>query len=175
MQGVFSVRKILIVGAGQAGLQLALSLQAEGYDVTLMSARTPEEIRNGWPTSTQMMMYRALDRAVRAGRRPGDLPLGDDLRPGGPRADVRPDRHRGGQGRDRGAVRHRHAEDALHAARAAPGRDLPERDRHSRRRAAPEDAGELAARRRRVLLHARLQLYRSLRRGARGGRTRRPV
>ena len=35
------MRKILIVGAGQAGLQLALSLQAEGYDVTVMSARTP--------------------------------------------------------------------------------------------------------------------------------------
>jgi Styrene monooxygenase A putative substrate binding domain len=56
------VRKILIVGAGQAGLQLALSLQAEGYDVTLMSARTAGEIRAGWPTSTQVMMYRALDR-----------------------------------------------------------------------------------------------------------------
>lgn len=56
------MRRILIVGAGQAGLQLALSLQAEGYDVTLMSARTAEEIRNGWPTSTQVMMYRALDR-----------------------------------------------------------------------------------------------------------------
>jgi hypothetical protein len=56
------VRKILIVGAGQAGLQLALSLQAEGYDVTVMSARTSDEIRNGWPTSTQVMMYRALDR-----------------------------------------------------------------------------------------------------------------
>jgi len=56
------LRKILIVGAGQAGLQLALSLQAEGYDVTVMSARTPDEIRNGWPTSTQVMMYRALDR-----------------------------------------------------------------------------------------------------------------
>jgi 2-polyprenyl-6-methoxyphenol hydroxylase-like FAD-dependent oxidoreductase len=56
------VRKILIVGAGQAGLQLALSLQGEGYDVTVVSARTPDEIRNGWPTSTQMMMYRALDR-----------------------------------------------------------------------------------------------------------------
>jgi hypothetical protein len=62
MTGVFAVRKILIVGAGQAGLQLALSLQAEGYDVTLMSARTPDEIRNGWPTSTQVMFYRALDR-----------------------------------------------------------------------------------------------------------------
>lgn len=56
------MRKILIVGAGQAGLQLALSLQAEGYDVTLMSARTGDEIRNGWPTSTQVMMYPALDR-----------------------------------------------------------------------------------------------------------------
>ena len=56
------MRKVLIVGAGQAGLQLALSLQAEGYDVTVMSARTPDEIRNGWPTSTQVMMYRALDR-----------------------------------------------------------------------------------------------------------------
>lgn len=56
------MRKILIVGAGQAGLQLALSLQSEGYDVTVMSARTPDEIRNGWPTSTQVMMYRALDR-----------------------------------------------------------------------------------------------------------------
>jgi hypothetical protein len=56
------VRKILIVGAGQAGLQLALSLQAEGYDVTVMSARTSDEIRNGWPTSTQVIMYRGLDR-----------------------------------------------------------------------------------------------------------------
>ena len=40
------MRKILIVGAGQAGLQLGLSLLAEGYDVTLMSARTPDEIRD---------------------------------------------------------------------------------------------------------------------------------
>jgi hypothetical protein len=56
------VRKILIVGAGQAGLQLALSLQGQGYDVTVMSARTADEIRNGWPTSTQVMMYRALDK-----------------------------------------------------------------------------------------------------------------
>jgi 2-polyprenyl-6-methoxyphenol hydroxylase-like FAD-dependent oxidoreductase len=54
------MRKILIVGAGQAGLQLALSLRAEGYEVTLMSARTPEEIRAGWPTSTQAMFDLAL-------------------------------------------------------------------------------------------------------------------
>ena len=56
------MRKILIVGAGQSGLQLALSLQAEGYDVTVMSARTPDEIRGGWPTSTQGMFWPALDR-----------------------------------------------------------------------------------------------------------------
>lgn len=37
--------KILIVGAGQSGLQLALGLQQHGYDITVMSARTPEEIR----------------------------------------------------------------------------------------------------------------------------------
>jgi hypothetical protein len=55
------LRKILIVGAGQAGLQLGLSLSAEGYDVTLMSARTPEEIRAGWPTSTQAMFDLALE------------------------------------------------------------------------------------------------------------------
>ena len=56
------MRKIAIVEAGQSGLQLALSLQAEGYDVTVMSARTPEEIRGGWPTSTQAMFAPALDR-----------------------------------------------------------------------------------------------------------------
>jgi hypothetical protein len=54
------MRKILIVGAGQAGLQLALSLQAEGYDVTVMSARTPEEIRTGRVMSTQAMFEPAL-------------------------------------------------------------------------------------------------------------------
>lgn len=56
------MRKILIVGAGQSGLQLALSLQAEGYDVTVMSARTADDIRSGHPTSTQAMFAPALDR-----------------------------------------------------------------------------------------------------------------
>lgn len=49
------MRKILIIGAGQSGLQLALSLNAEGYDVTVMSARTPEEIRTGRVMSTQVI------------------------------------------------------------------------------------------------------------------------
>ncbi|MFF4157516.1 styrene monooxygenase/indole monooxygenase family protein [Streptomyces sp. NPDC001678] len=54
------MRRILIVGAGQSGLQLALGLQAKGYDVTVMSNRTPEEIRSGRVMSTQMMFRTAL-------------------------------------------------------------------------------------------------------------------
>jgi hypothetical protein len=54
------MRKVLIVGAGQAGLQLALSLRAHDYDVTVMSARTPEEIRAGRVMSTQCMFGPAL-------------------------------------------------------------------------------------------------------------------
>jgi hypothetical protein len=55
-------RKILIVGAGQSGLQLALGLQQHDYDVTVMSARTPDEIRGGRVMSTQAMFYPALQR-----------------------------------------------------------------------------------------------------------------
>jgi len=54
------VRRVLIVGAGQSGLQLALSLRSHDYDVTVMSARTPEEIRSGRVTSTQCMFHKAL-------------------------------------------------------------------------------------------------------------------
>ncbi|MCP3787096.1 FAD-binding oxidoreductase [Micromonospora sp. A3M-1-15] len=61
------MRRILIVGAGQSGLQLALSLQSEGYDVTVMSARTPDEIRRGWVMSTQAMFGAALATERRYG------------------------------------------------------------------------------------------------------------
>lgn len=55
------MRRILIVGAGQAGLQLALGLQHHGYDVTVLSARTPAEVRAGRVTSTQVMFHRSME------------------------------------------------------------------------------------------------------------------
>ncbi|ONH33122.1 styrene monooxygenase/indole monooxygenase family protein [Pseudofrankia asymbiotica] len=54
------MRKVLVVGAGQSGLQLALMLQEREYDVTVMSARTPEEIRGGRVMSTQGMFHTSL-------------------------------------------------------------------------------------------------------------------
>lgn len=54
------MRKILIVGAGQAGLQLALGLQSNGYDVTVMTNRTADEVRDGRVLSTQCMFDTAL-------------------------------------------------------------------------------------------------------------------
>lgn len=54
------MRKILIVGAGQSGLQLALGLQSHGYEVTVMSNRTADEIRGGRVMSTQCMFHQAL-------------------------------------------------------------------------------------------------------------------
>ncbi|WP_436527255.1 styrene monooxygenase/indole monooxygenase family protein [Actinoplanes sp. HUAS TT8] len=77
------MRKILIVGAGQAGLQLALTLRAEGYEVTLMSARTPAEIRTGWPTSTQAMFDLALgtERAYGLNHWESEVPPIHGLRP----------------------------------------------------------------------------------------------
>jgi hypothetical protein len=54
------MRKVLIVGAGQSGLQLALTLLEHDYEVTVMSARTPEEIRAGRVMSTQGMFGPAL-------------------------------------------------------------------------------------------------------------------
>jgi 2-polyprenyl-6-methoxyphenol hydroxylase-like FAD-dependent oxidoreductase len=54
------MRKILIVGGGQAGLQLAWGLLADGHDVTVVSNRPPEDIRSGRVMSSQFMFATAL-------------------------------------------------------------------------------------------------------------------
>ncbi|MDI5966748.1 styrene monooxygenase/indole monooxygenase family protein [Streptantibioticus silvisoli] len=54
------MRKILVVGAGQSGLQLALGLLSHGYEVTLMTNRTADEVRDGKVMSTQCMFASAL-------------------------------------------------------------------------------------------------------------------
>jgi hypothetical protein len=70
------MRRVLVVGAGQSGLQLALGLNGEGYDVTLMSARTPQDIRAGRPMSSQGMFHAALETERAQG-----LDLWDDQAP----------------------------------------------------------------------------------------------
>jgi len=54
------MRKIAIIGAGQSGLQLALGLQQKGYEVTVVSNRTADEIYNGRVTSSQFMFHDSL-------------------------------------------------------------------------------------------------------------------
>lgn len=53
-------RRIAIVGAGQSGLPMALGLQARGYDITLLSNRTPEDMRRGKVLSSQCMFDATL-------------------------------------------------------------------------------------------------------------------
>ncbi|GAB2608149.1 alanine-phosphoribitol ligase [Streptomyces capparidis] len=54
------MRSVLVVGAGQAGLLLALGLLDRGYAVTVVTDRDPERIRAGPVTSTQVLFARAL-------------------------------------------------------------------------------------------------------------------
>ncbi|GAB3483578.1 styrene monooxygenase/indole monooxygenase family protein [Nocardiopsis coralliicola] len=55
------MRKILIVGAGHSGLQLAHGLLNNGYDVTVITGQTSIEIRTGRPALTQLTMPYALE------------------------------------------------------------------------------------------------------------------
>ena len=52
--------RVAIVGAGQSGLQLALGLLEAGFEVTLVSNRTAEEIASGRVLSSQCMFESAL-------------------------------------------------------------------------------------------------------------------
>jgi hypothetical protein len=71
------MRRVLVVGAGQSGLQLTLSLLAEqDYDVTLITARTADDICTGAPMSTQGMFHQALETERAYG-----LNLWDDTAP----------------------------------------------------------------------------------------------
>lgn len=54
------MRRIAIVGAGQSGLQLGLGLLDTGYDVTMITNRTADEIRQGKVMSSQCMFHTAL-------------------------------------------------------------------------------------------------------------------
>jgi flavin reductase (DIM6/NTAB) family NADH-FMN oxidoreductase RutF len=59
------MRRVAIVGAGQSGLQLGLGLLDAGYEVTVVSDRTADEVRAGRVLSSQCMFETAL-RAERA-------------------------------------------------------------------------------------------------------------
>ncbi|HEV3403891.1 MAG TPA: styrene monooxygenase/indole monooxygenase family protein [Gaiellaceae bacterium] len=54
------MRRVAVVGAGQAGLQLALGLLRAGHEVTVVSNRTAEEIATGPVLSSQCMFGSAL-------------------------------------------------------------------------------------------------------------------
>ncbi|WOH18944.1 styrene monooxygenase/indole monooxygenase family protein [Paenarthrobacter sp. GOM3] len=61
------MRKIAIVGAGESGAQLALGLQRDGYEVTLLSDRSAAQIRTGKVMSSQCMFATALDAEAQMG------------------------------------------------------------------------------------------------------------
>ncbi|MFK0003194.1 styrene monooxygenase/indole monooxygenase family protein [Paenarthrobacter sp. NPDC090522] len=54
-------RHITIVGAGQSGLQLGIGLLDAGFQVTTISNRTPDEIRDGKVASSQCIFHNALE------------------------------------------------------------------------------------------------------------------
>src|SRR5258707_2630943 len=54
------MRKVAIFGGGQSGLQLALGLLQNQYEVTVVSNRTPEQILSGRVSSSQFMFHDAL-------------------------------------------------------------------------------------------------------------------
>ncbi len=68
------MRKVTIVGAGQSGLMVGVGLVRRGYQVSIISNQTPEEIRNGRVTSSQAMNSTAIHNEREFGLR-----LWDDI------------------------------------------------------------------------------------------------
>jgi len=54
------MRKVGIIGAGQSGLHLAIRLLKSGYDVTIISEHSAEDIFNGPPTGATYLFSDAL-------------------------------------------------------------------------------------------------------------------
>jgi flavin reductase (DIM6/NTAB) family NADH-FMN oxidoreductase RutF len=54
------MRRVAIVGAGQSGLQLALGLLAAGYEVTVLTDRSAEQVAGGHVLSSQCMFDASL-------------------------------------------------------------------------------------------------------------------
>ena len=54
------MRAITIIGAGQSGLQLGIGLLRQGYDVTLVTNRSRQEVEKGRVLSSQCMFDMAL-------------------------------------------------------------------------------------------------------------------
>ena len=55
-----AMKRIAIIGAGQSGLQLGLGLLAAGYEVTILSDRSADDVRQGRVLSSQCMFDTAL-------------------------------------------------------------------------------------------------------------------
>lgn len=53
-------KHITIIGAGQAGLQLGIGLLKNNFEVTIYTEKTPAEIQESCPTSSQAMFHTAL-------------------------------------------------------------------------------------------------------------------
>jgi hypothetical protein len=73
------MRKIAIIGAGEAGAQLALGLQREGYQITLFSDRSAAQIRTGKVMSSQCMFPTALAAEAQLSSALTRLYDGDDV------------------------------------------------------------------------------------------------
>jgi len=76
------MRRIAIVGSGQAGLQLAFGLLAHGYQVTLYSDRTPDQwLNHSRPNGTAFLFDRALQYERDLGMNPweGQAPHGEGI------------------------------------------------------------------------------------------------